>query len=112
MVPKLQSLILRVTRRVVLLEHCIVPNVPIFPQNQNDLKYHITKKHSSPKPDITFKCKLFYAEFPGFYALRQHKNTQHGPQMGFGASNIEVGDIVGDVDDQSFGILQTLFDRY
>ena len=30
--PKLQSLILRVTRRDVQLEHCIVPNVPISPQ--------------------------------------------------------------------------------
>ena len=48
---------------------------------QNDLNYHIAKKHSVPKPDITFKCKLCYAEFPGFYALRQHRNTQHGPQM-------------------------------
>ena len=32
-VPKLQSLILRVTRIVVLLVHCIVPNVPISSQN-------------------------------------------------------------------------------
>ena len=35
------------------------------------------------------------------YALRQHKNTQHGTQIGFGAKNIDVDDIVGDVDDQS-----------
>ena len=41
------------------------------------------------------------AEFPGFYALRQHKNTQHGKQIGFGASSTDVEDIVGDVDDQS-----------
>ena len=68
---------------------------------QNDLNYHIAKKHSSAKPDITFKCKLCYAEFPGFYTLRQHRTTQHVPQMGFGASNIDVEDIVGDVDDQS-----------
>ena len=47
-------------------------------------------------------CVLCHAEFPGFYALRQHKNTQHGKQIGFGASNIDVEDIVGDVDDQSF----------
>ena len=68
---------------------------------QNDLNYHIAKKHSAPKPDITFKCKLCYAEFPGFYALRQHRNTQHRPQMGFGASNIDVEDILGVVDDQN-----------
>ena len=41
------------------------------------------------------------AEFTGFYALRQHKSTQHGTQIGFGASNIDVEDVVGDVDDQS-----------
>ena len=49
----------------------------------------------------TYKCTLCHAEFPGFYALRQHKNTQNGTQVGFGASNIDVDDIVGDVDDQS-----------
>ena len=31
-VPKLQRLILRVTRRDVQLEHCIVPNVPNSPE--------------------------------------------------------------------------------
>ena len=44
---------------------------------------------------------MSHAEFPGFYALRQHKNTQHVTQIGLGASNIDVEDIVGDVDDQS-----------
>ena len=72
-----------------------------FTKSQIDLIYHIAKKHSAPKPDITFKCKFCYAEFPGFYALRQHKNTQHGPQVGFRASNIDLDDIMGDVDDQS-----------
>ena len=69
--------------------------------SQNDLNYHIAKKHSAPKPVVTFKCKFCCQEFPGFYALRQHKNTQHGTQFRFGASNIAVEDIVGDVDDQS-----------
>ena len=36
-----------------------------------------------------------------FYALRQHKNTQHGTQTGFGASSIDVEDIVGEYYDQS-----------
>ena len=68
-------------------------------KSQNDLNYHVAKEHSAQKPDITFKCKLCYQELPGFYALRQHQNTQHGTQIGFGASNIDVEDIVGDVDD-------------
>ena len=67
----------------------------------DDLKYHVAKKHSNPRPSITYKCKLCHAEFPGFFASRQNKNTQHGTQIGFGASNIDVEDIVGDVDDQS-----------
>ena len=40
-------------------------------------------------------CKLCHAEIPGFYALRQHKNTQHGTQNGIGASKIDVEDIKG-----------------
>ena len=51
-------------------------------KSQSYLNYHIAKKHSAPKPDVTFKCKLCYQEFPGFYALRQHRNTQHTMQIG------------------------------
>ena len=70
-------------------------------KSQNDLNYHIAKKHSAPKPEVTFKCKLCYAEFPGFYALRQHRNTQHGTQIGSGTRNVDVEHIVGDVEDHS-----------
>ena len=75
------------------------PNFPTL--FQNDLNYHIAKKHSVPKRSITYKFKICHAEFPSFYALRQHKNNQHGTQIGFGASNIAVEDILGEVDDQS-----------
>ena len=68
--------------------------------SQDDLNYHIAKQHSAAGPSKTYKCNLCHAEFPGFYALRQHKNTQHEKQIGFGASNIDVEDLVGDVDDQ------------
>ena len=69
--------------------------------SKDDLGYHIAKKHSVPGSSITYKCKLCHAEFTGFYALRQHKNKQHGTQIGFGARKINVEDIVEDVDDQS-----------
>ena len=72
-----------------------------FNKSRDGLNYHIAKHHSAAGPSITYKCKLRHAEFPGLYALRQHKNTQHGTQFGFGARNIDVADIVGDVDDQS-----------
>ena len=71
--------------------------------SQDDLNYHIAKQHSAAVPSKTYKCKLCYVEFPGFYALGQHKNSQHGKQIGFGASSIDVEDIAGDVDDQSLG---------
>ena len=54
--------------------HC-----PNFPTNsQKDLKYHIAKMHSAPKANVTFKGKLCYQEFPGFYGLSQHRtlNTE------------------------------------
>ena len=70
-------------------------------KSQNDLNYHIAKKHSAPKPDITFKCKLCFQEFPWFYALRQHRNTQHAMQVGSGTNKKDVEHLVGDVEDHS-----------
>ena len=69
--------------------------------SQDGLTYHIAKKHSVSRLLITYKCKLCHADFPGFYALLQHKNIQHGTQIGFRASNYDVKAIVGDDDDQS-----------
>ena len=70
-------------------------------KSRDELNYHIAKQHSGAGPSKTYKSKLCHADFSGFYALRQHKNTHHGLQFGFGANNIGVEDIVGDVDDQS-----------
>ena len=75
------------------------PNVSTL--SQDNLNYHVANKHRVPRPSITYKYQPCNAELPGFYALRQHKNTQHGTQIGFGANNIDVKDIVGDIDDQS-----------
>ena len=68
-------------------------------KTQNDLNYHIAKKHSTSKLEVTFKCKLCYAEFPGCYALRQRKSTQLGAQIGSGTKNVDLEHIVGDVED-------------
>ena len=69
-------------------------------KSQNDLNYLIAKKHSAPKPDVTFKCKLCYQEFPGFLALRQHRDTQHVMEIGSGSRDVDVEHIVGDVEEQ------------
>ena len=42
------------------------------------MNYCIAKKHSASKPHVTIDCKLCYRQFPGFYSLRQHKDTQNG----------------------------------
>ena len=68
---------------------------------KSNLNYHIAKKHSAPKLDVTFKCKLCYQKFPGFYALRKHRNTQHGMQIGSRARDVDVEQIVGCVEDHS-----------
>ena len=77
------------------------PKCPIFStKSWDDLNFHTANKHRVPRPSITYKCKLCHAEVTGFYALRQHKNTQYRTHIGFGANNIDVEDIVGAVDDQ------------
>ena len=70
-------------------------------KSRDDLSYQTVKNYNVPGPPLTYKCKQCQAEFTGFYALRQHKNTQHGTKIWFGASNFNVEDIVGEVDDQS-----------
>ena len=74
--------------------HC--PNFST--KSQNDLNCHFSQNHSAPKPEVNFKCKLCYQDFPGIYASRQHRNTQHGLQIESGTRNVDVEHIVGDVD--------------
>ena len=69
-------------------------------KSQNDLNYHIAKKRSAPKPDITFECKLCFQEFPGFHALRQQRNPQHGMQVGSGTKDVDLEHIVGVIEDR------------
>ena len=70
-------------------------------KSQNDLNYHIDKKHSAPKPDVTFKCKLRFQEFPEIYVFRQHGNTHLGMQIGSRTRHVDVEHVVGDVEDHS-----------
>ena len=72
-------------------------------KSQNDLNYRIAKKHSAPKPGVTFQCKLYYQEFPGFYSLRQQRSNQHGMRIGSGTRDVDVEHIVGDVEDHRLG---------
>ena len=68
-------------------------------KSQNVLNYPFAKRDSAPKIDVIFKCKLCDQEFSGFYALRQHRNTQHGMHIGSGTTYVGVKHKVGDVED-------------
>ena len=71
------------------------PKCPNFStKSRVDLNYYFTKQHSAAGPKNSHTCKKSHGELSGFYALRQHKSTQHGTQFGFGMSNIDVEDIV------------------
>ena len=72
-----------------------------FTKSQKDLIYHIAKKQSAPKPDVAFKQKFCFQEYPGFYVVRQHRNTQHGMQIGSRTKTVDVEHIVGDVEDHT-----------
>ena len=72
---------------------------PSFPtESYNHLNYQNAKKPSAPKLDVTFKCKLCYQKYPGFYASRQQRNTQHRMQIRSGTRDVDVEHIVGDVE--------------
>ena len=60
------------------------------------MNYHFAKRHSVPNPARTFKSKLCYQEFPGLYALRQHKNIQHG--FLFKRAIVDADDIINEND--------------
>ena len=84
-----KKLLLKISRQNYKEEHCPTQkeifswNLVLYPISQflhkntrNDLNYHFATNQRALKPDVTFKCKNSCPEFPGFFALRQHTNTQ------------------------------------
>ena len=68
--------------------------------SRNGPNYQIATKHSAPKLDVSFNCKLCYQKFPGFYTLLQLKNIQHGfPNK---TANVDPVGIINEVDDANF----------
>ena len=72
----------------------IVPNFST--KSRNDLIYHISKKHATPPLKNTHECKICFKEFSGFYALRQHKTSEHGLQMK--SAELDVSNLLEDDD--------------
>ena len=72
-----------------------MPN--FFTKSENDQNHHLAQKHSALKIDATLKRNLCYQEFPGYYTLLQHKNTQHGFPIK-SANDVPEG-VINEVDD-------------
>ena len=85
---------LLIRKQKITCENCGTHNT------RNKIVWHRKKwsarKHKTPKPVVTFKCKLSYREFPGFYALRQHKNTTQG--FSIWTANVDPHDVISDVE--------------
>ena len=72
-------------------------NCPNFStKSRDDLNYHIAKKPATPPLRTTHKCKICFKEFSGFYALRQHKRSEHGLQMK--SAELDVSNLLEDDD--------------
>ena len=61
-----------------------------------NLNYHIAKKHATPRVKNTHKCSICFKDFSGFYALRQHKTSEHGLQMK--STEFDVENLFGEDD--------------
>ena len=65
--------------------------------SQDDINHHIAKNHSASKLVVTLICNPCCQESPGFHALRQRKNTQHG--LAIKTAIVDPDDIINEVDD-------------
>ena len=74
-------------------------------ESRDDLYYHIAKKHATPRAKKTHKCKICFKQFSGFYALRQHKTSEHGIQMK--SAEFDVNNLLEDDDADLKEELQT-----
>ena len=79
------------------MEHFITLNVQFFRKTfQADLNYDNAKKHPIVRAKNT-KCKICLEEFSGFYALRKHRNSQHG--IAIKISNLDMDNLAENIDD-------------
>ena len=64
-------------------------------KSQNDLNTTLLRS-TVPQNLKLLPSFNFVIDFPGFYALRQHRNIRHGMQIGLGTRDVDVEHIVGD----------------
>ena len=58
---------------------------------------HIAEKHNVPKPVVKFSGKVCNEDFPRFYSLSQHENTEH--DFPIKTAKVDPNDTFHEVDD-------------
>ena len=46
--------------------------------NQQEMSYHMAKKHAQPISKQSTVCSSCEQEFPSYYSLQQHRRKEHG----------------------------------
>ena len=54
------------------------PDFIYFTYNQQEMNYHVAKKHASSTSRQSTVCSSCEKEFPKYYSLQQHRRKEHG----------------------------------
>ena len=58
------------------------PDCKYFTYNQQEMSYHMAKKHAQPNSKQSTACPSCEQEFPScYYSLRQHRRKEHGAKQ-------------------------------
>ena len=49
--------------------------------NQQEMNYHMAKKHAQPSSKQSTVCSSCEQEFPSYYSLQQHRRKEHGAKQ-------------------------------
>ena len=49
--------------------------------NQQEMNYHMAKKHAQPSSKQSMVCSSCEQEFPSYYSLQQHRRKEHGAKQ-------------------------------
>ena len=49
--------------------------------NQQEMSYHMAKKHAQPSSKQSTVCSSCEQEFPSYYSLQQHRRKEHGAKQ-------------------------------
>ena len=54
------------------------PDCKYSTYNQQEMSYHMAKKHDQPSSKQSTVCSSCEQEFPSYYSLQQHRRKEHG----------------------------------